>query len=141
MKPTRKKLIWWGVIAYLTVVLGPACGSGVLLGVSAFHITPEEKWDALSDGPYRPGQIIARDLVAAVTASLGLAVMIGCPASVVFGLYLAIVALTTEPASAARGRQRSPRHRPSTQRAEPPAFLFDEPAPPIPPPPPPHRRD
>jgi protein-S-isoprenylcysteine O-methyltransferase Ste14 len=141
MKATRKKLILWGVIAYLTVVLGPACLSGVMLGVSAFHITPEEKWEALSDGPYRPGQVIARHLVAAVTASLGLALMIGCPASVVFGLYLAIVALTTEPASSARGAQRASRNRQSTRRAEPPAFLFDEPAQPTPPPPPPRSRD
>jgi hypothetical protein len=141
MKVTRKKLIMWGLIVYLSVIIGPPSVACALLVVEAFHVTKEEKWEALSEGPYRPEQVIAPKLVGAISASIGLFFMIGCPASVGFALYLAIVALTTEPTKAfpqARGARYTRRPTVSRVLIEPP-LIIDEP--PTPPPPPPRGRN
>jgi hypothetical protein len=141
MKVTRKKLIMWGLIAYLSAIIGPPGLACALLVVDAFHITQEEKLEAQDEGPYRPEKVISRKLVGAVSASIGLFFMIGCPASVGFGLYLAIVALTTEPEKTfpqARGARYTRRPTASRVLIEPP-LIIDEP--PTPPPPPPRGRN
>jgi hypothetical protein len=115
--------------------------AGALLVVEALHVTKEEKWEAQSEGPYRPEKVIAPKLVGAISASIGLFFMIGCPASVGFALYLAIVALTTEPGEPAPpGRGARYTRRPTASRVliEPP-LIIDEP--PTSPPPPPRGRN
>ncbi|MHB8974280.1 MAG: hypothetical protein ACYC3X_29355 [Pirellulaceae bacterium] len=140
MNVTRKQLIKWGLIAYLSVIVGPpsmGCAIGV---VGAFHITDQEKWEAADKGSYRPEKVIAKKLVATVFGSVGMALMLGCPASVVLGLYLAIVALTTAPEPSVPSVPGVPNARRPTANREPvpPPFIIEEP--PTPPPLPPRRR-
>ncbi|MHB0961107.1 MAG: hypothetical protein ACYC0X_21875 [Pirellulaceae bacterium] len=136
MNVTRRQLIKWGLIAYLSVIVGPPSMACAYWVVKSFHLTGIEKYEAELEGFSGAKKVISRKLAGAVTAAIGLFFVLGCPASVGFGLFLAVVALTTEPtqASSCPGGSRDSR-RPAARR-EPidHPLIIDEP--PLPPPPP-----
>ena len=141
MKVTRKKLIRWGLIAYLSVIIGPPSVACALLVVDAFHITKDEKWEAQSEGPYRPEKVIARETRRGRIRQYRVGLHDRVPGQRRFRLVPGHCRpdhrTHAEPPRRHMGHATPGGRRPRRELIEPP-LIIDEP--PTPPPPPPRRR-